>query len=291
MANNRIHIITWGGIGDVVLLTPTLRQVKLSSPHAKLIVHALHKKHYDVLLHNPYIDSLRLESRPAVFCYGLLRKNGYVPARYKRSPYGEFAPSVWLPEKKAADIIAELIGVSLSNSVPELFLTAAEEEKARSRLRDLKCPIAIQTKASRAAKEWPTEYWKSLISRNPQFDFLELGVVGDTRFADTVALPSGQELRHDFALLKCCKAFVGIESCFGHAAAAFGVPGVVLFGTSSPGTWGHKSNVNLSSGIRCSPCIDIIGSNPCPYDVACMNMITIGEVEQALRQLSPPIIQ
>jgi ADP-heptose:LPS heptosyltransferase len=199
---------------------------------------------------------------------------------------------VWLPEKKGADIVAELIGVELSNSTPELFLTPKEDELAETALHGLRCPVAIHARSSKITKDWPKESWLNLISRNPQYDFLELGVLGESRLTGTVNLPPKQELRHEFALLKYCKAFVGVDSCFAHAASAFGVPGVVLFGMSSPGTWGHPSNVNISVGLRCSPCIDIIGSNKCPYGVACLNMIAVDEVEQALkRQLSANMLQ
>jgi ADP-heptose:LPS heptosyltransferase len=289
---NRIHILTWAGIGDAILLSPSLRQIKQSFPQSRLIVHAIHKKHYEVLLHNPHIDLLRLESRPVAFCYELLRKNGYLPTRYRLSTYGEYAPSMWFPEKKGAEIIAELIGVELSNSTPELFLTAKEDALAKAALRGLPCPVAIQTRSSRITKDWPKESWLNLMSRNTQYDWVELGVLGQSRLTGTVELPAEQELRQEFALLKYCKAFVGVDSCFAHAASAFGVPGVVLFGMSSPGTWGHPSNVNISAGLRCSPCIDIIGSNKCPYGVACMNMIAVDEVEQALRrQLSSNMLQ
>src|ERR1700733_2290235 len=117
--DSKIHVLTCGGIGDVILLTPTLREIKRSSPESVLIVHAIHKKHRDVLLNNPHIDVLRVESKPLVVCVTLLRMSGYLPARYRVPGYGVYAPSLWVPPKHATEVIAELCGVQLSHSTPE----------------------------------------------------------------------------------------------------------------------------------------------------------------------------
>jgi hypothetical protein len=110
---SKLHIIVRGGIGDVILLTPTLREIKKRSPDSKLIVHTMHRKHYAVLFNNPRIDLLLLESRPWIFCTKLLRNTGYLPSNYRVASYGDYAPSVWFPQQPATEIIAELMGVQL----------------------------------------------------------------------------------------------------------------------------------------------------------------------------------
>jgi ADP-heptose:LPS heptosyltransferase len=175
------------------------------------------------------------------------------------------------------------MGVQLSEHTPELFLTPPEDDFGRSIVRQIKIPVAIHTTAFSDNKKWPLRKWEALISRNAQYDFLELGSCGKPPLNRAIDDGTESDLRRDFALLKHCKAFIGVESCFAHAAAAFGVPGVVLFGSTSPMTWGHASNINISSSRRCSPCIDLIAYNRCPYGVACMETITVEEVEAALR--------
>lgn len=291
MAKNpkAIHIITCGGIGDVVLLTPTLREIKKCSHSTTITVHAIDKKHHEVLLQNPYIDVLRLESKTRSFCINLLRRAGYLPKRYQRASYVDYAPSIWVPKQHATTVIAELMGVELSDPRPDLFLTPEEEDFGRKTTGALKIPVAIQVKSSTINKEWPINYWKDLITRNPQYDFVQLGVSGEPRLEGTVKIPDGLDLRPEFAILKHCRAFVGVESCFAHAASAFKLPGVVLFGASNPEVWGHPNNINLSTQIRCSPCIDIIAGNKCPYGVECLKMIAVEKVEEALdKQLSEP---
>jgi len=283
MNMSKIHIIARGGIGDVILLTPTLREIKKRFPDSKLIVHTMHRKHYEVLLNNPRVDLLLLESKPWIFCMKLLRNAGYLPAKYRVVNYGDYAPSIWFPQQSATEIIGELMGVQLSEPTPELFLTPDEDDFGRNIVSRTKVPIAIHTTAFSENKNWPVRKWKDLVSRNAQYDFFELGRCGTPILNTPIDKCGGSDLRRDFALLKHCKAFIGVESCFAHAAAAFGVPGVVLFGSTSTMTWGHASNINISSTKRCSPCIDLIAYNKCPYGVACMEMITVEEVEAALR--------
>ena len=287
-----IHIITCGGIGDVILLTPTLREIKKRLPHTTLTVHAIDKKHYEVLVHNPHIDALRLESKPYLFCMNLLRKTGYLPKRYQRPSYGDYAPSVWFPQKHATKLIAELMGLQLSDPTPEVFLMPEEESSAKATMDALKNPIAIQVKSSTVNKEWPLKHWKELIARNRQCDFVQLGVREEPRLEGTVDIPEGLDLRSEFALLKYSRAFVGVESCFAHVTNAFGIRGVVLFGSSSPEVWGHPNNINLSTGVRCSPCIDIIAGNKCPYGVECLEVMAVEQVEEALKkQLAAAAVQ
>ena len=285
----RLHIITWGGIGDVILLTPTLREIKKLSPRIAVTVHAINSKHYEVLLHNPYIDALRLEPKVRLFCINLFRN--YLPKRYQRPVYGAFAPSVWLPKQHATKVIAELLGVELSDSTSDLFLTPEEEEFGRATTSCLKTPIAIHVRSSTVNKEWPLKFWRELIARNPQYDFIQLGTSSEPRLEGTVNITEGR-LRPQFAILKYCKAFIGVDSCFAHVTNAFHIPGVVLFGASTAEVWGHPNNINLSTGLRCSPCIDMIQPFKCPYGVECLEMLPIEQVEETLKkQLSANVME
>jgi ADP-heptose:LPS heptosyltransferase len=188
-------------------------------------------------------------------------------------------------------VIAELMGVDLSDPTSDIFLTPEEEEFGRATTGALRTPIAIHIKSSTVNKEWPLKYWTELIARNPQYDFVQLGTFSEPRLEGTVNITEG-DLRPQFAILKYCKAFVGVDSCFAHVTNAFNIPGVVLFGASNAEVWGHPNNVNLSTGIRCSPCIDMIQPFKCPYSVECLEMLAVEQVEAALkRQLSSPAME
>jgi hypothetical protein len=91
------------------------------------------------------------------------------------------------------------------------------------------------------------------------------------------------DLQLDFALLKHCKAFIGVESCSLTLRPHLAFQELYCSDRRSPMTWGHATNINISSRKRCSPCIDLIAYDKCPYGIACMESITVEGVEAALR--------
>jgi len=88
--------------------------------------------------------------------------------------------------------------------------------------------------------------------------------------------------REALSILNSSLSFVGVVSSFSHATSAFGTPGVVLFGASSPEAWGHSNNINIYKDLECAPCMDILLGSPCPYGKPCMTTITVDEVRKAL---------
>src|SRR5688572_5799198 len=55
---NEINILTYGGLGDTVLLTPSLKALRQQHPAAKINVFCLQAKHKEILKHNPYVDTI-----------------------------------------------------------------------------------------------------------------------------------------------------------------------------------------------------------------------------------------
>ena len=280
MKNHNCRILAWGGIGDVLLLTPALKSIKAACSHTKVTVYCLRREHMEVLKNNPNIDALKWGSafRRALYHLRLLRVS---PINY-----ADLRPSLYY-QKRASEIIAEMLGVTLSDNKPEVYLTAEEEEEARTRLAGLERPVAIHGKAGFTEnKDWSTEMWEQLAAENKQYNFFQLGSATEPLIKGTVDM-RGLTLRESFALIKYADGFVGIDSCLAHAASAVDTPAVVMFGPTTPVLWGHSSNVNIYKGLRCSPCGDMLGNVPCPYGRPCMKGITVKEVGEALdRQLS-----
>ncbi len=93
-----------------------------------------------------------------------------------------------------------------------------------------------------------------------------------------VATPS---FRHAAAVLSVSRAFVGTEGGLHHAAAAVGVPAVVLWGEFiDPSITGYPMHKNIRhAGKACGMRVD------CPSCRASMEAITVDEVAQALREV------
>lgn len=180
----------------------------------------------------------------------------------------------------------EQLGIEVDDPRPNCFLTESEEKEGESIVSKYLNPVAIQiTGASSPNKNWPLANWEELVSNNPGYSFIQLGLANEELVKGAVDL-RGTSIRQAFAIVKASKAFVGIDSVFAHAAAAFHIPSVVLFGPETPAVWGYQWNQNLYNPPPCSPCLDVLLKDPCPYGKQCMINITVSQVENALRALS-----
>jgi hypothetical protein len=140
----------------------------------------------------------------------------------------------------------------------EIFLTEAEKRFAEHyRGAVLIEPNTKGTNEGNTA--WITERWWQLGATRG--DFIQVGPVGVDRIPGVphVVTPS---FRLACAVLAVCKGFVGTEGGLHHAAAALGVPAVVLFSEFiSPDITGYPMHRNLrhagpacGSRLRCEGC-------------------------------------
>jgi ADP-heptose:LPS heptosyltransferase len=282
MKSSNIRIMTWGGIGDALLTTPLFRAIKEQLPGSRTIVYCLSYDHYDVLLNNPYIDKLKKPGRLTGTVRLFLEKVKLV--KLFRPVYGELVPGLFY-SKNATEIIAEMFGITLEHKQVMIFLTREEEETGKHLVSGYSIPVAIHVTASCSGnKNWPISHWTELVRRNPQYTFLQLGLPDEELIPGVVDLRGKLPLRAQFAVVKYVRAFVGVDSLFSNATNAFGTPGVVFYGPTTPLVWGHSNNRNLYLGLPCAPCIDVLLRVPCPYGAPCMSGISVLEAERALEQ-------
>jgi len=280
MSASTFHILSWGGLGDAILATPCFRAFKRQRPGDRLVVHPKNQAHYELYLHNPYIDELW---RPSP----LNRMRRALLTRVQRTPvhepaYGMLLPSLFY-QRRAPHIIAEMLGLELDNDTLEVFLTEEEEAAAKRILHGLSTPVAIHITSNYSSNQhWPLEHWAELVRRNPRYTFVQLGLPSEPAVPGTVDLRCNLPLRVSIAVLKYAVSFVGVVSFFAHATNAVRTPGVVFYGPSAVAVWGHPGNRNLDLRLPCAPCADILGSQPCPYGSPCMSGISVVDVERAL---------
>lgn len=281
MKNRNVTVASWGGLGDALLTTPAFRALKELRPDVRLTVYCKSWLHYELYLHNPYIDRLR---GPGSFNRALQACAGGLGVPILEPNYGSLFPSLFY-SKSAAEIIADMFGLELRHHEMIVSLTKEEEENAKRSLKPYAIPVAIHATASFSMnKYWPVHFWEALVRRNTEYTFVNLGGPLDQAIAGTVDLRGKASFRGMLAVLKYASSFVGVDSIFAHATNAFGTPGVVLFGPSNPTIWGHPNNCNLYLSLRCAPCVDILGWHGCPYSTPCMTGIGVEDVERALKQ-------
>lgn len=276
------RFVSRGGIGDALVLTAVFRALKHRDPACRVVVFARNAGHHAVFERNPHIDVLH---HPRWLHPRLkpLRRLFRV-SQEAMTELHSLLPSMFYTEH-AARVLGSRLGLELHDTKPELVLSPDEHMKAGELLHGSADPVAVHASAySSANKNWRIESWEALVRNNAQHTFVQLGLGSEPRVRGTVDL-RGLPLRVSFAVIARSSAFVGVDSGLAHAAAAVGTPAVVLFGASTPAVYGHAQNVNLYHRAACSPCFDILGSEPCPYGNPCVNDITEAEVSVALRGL------
>lgn len=282
-------LVTWGGIGDLLVCTPTLKALRETYPDHKIIVYCLKQKkeHVYVLQNNPYITSLRtlhwttmLRYPYHLYLYLFRRKK----AKYYSLDF-QLIPLSYIYDKSVKEIVPDIFNIKLNDTKVSLFLTTHEEQQAQKRLLPYKNVVLMHiTSVSSRNHLWPHENWVELVRQLPEYTFIQLGLEKELYVEGAVDWRGKTTLREVFGLMKYASSFVGIESCLAHITNAFDTPGVVLFGDSSPVHWGHSNNINIYKDVSCGPCYYYLWGQGCPYGNKCMKQITVGEVKQALLQ-------
>lgn len=279
------RIIIAGGLGDVLLTTPTIKALKEAAPDRKIVLYCMNERQQGIFKNNPYVDRVTNTSffrNPISFIKYFMKWESF-----HTDFYAALMPAVFC-DKNAKDLIAGLHHLELKDNKVQLFLSEKEEHMAKTFLAQYKNPILMHiTSKTSKNQEWEVENWEQLITSMPEYTFLQLGVSAEIKINNAIDLRDKVSFRDTLALIKYAKSFVGVNSSFSHATNAFDIPGVVLFGAARPETWGHNNNINLYKPVRCSPCLELLFHSPCPYDKLCMRSISVEAVRTALlKQLS-----
>lgn len=155
----------------------------------------------------------------------------------------------------------------------ELFLSEQEKEFAKPFAG--KVLIEPNVKAN-GNKAWPFERWQAVVHEHGE-PMIQCGAP-NTRWLDGVQRLVTPNFRLACAVLSVCKAFVGTEGALHHAAAALGVPAVVLFSEFiSVDVTGYAGQVNIRHAGEPCGC-----RQPCKSCEASMLAISVEEVADKL---------
>lgn len=129
-----------------------------------------------------------------------------------------------------------------------------------------------------ANKDWGNARWQALIDANPDIRFTQFVYGGKPALRGVEAIQTG-DFRLGAAVLGHARAIVTTEGGMHHAAAALGIPAVVIFGAyTAPWITGYDSQVNLYAGGE--PCGNRM---PCQHCRDAMASIRVETVSDALR--------
>lgn len=167
----------------------------------------------------------------------------------------------------------------------ELYFTAAELDQERESLRMIPPGpfIVIEPTVKRAAspnKQWGFENYAA-VAKTLAANGVRLVQLGpsDVAFVPGVDRLITGTFRQACAILARAALYVGNEGGLHHAAAALGVPAVVIFGGfTSPWNTGYHGHVNFYADHPMSPCGERL---PCDHCRICMDSIRPAAVAEA----------
>lgn len=164
----------------------------------------------------------------------------------------------------------------------EIYLTGYEKRAYAGRPPVIVIEPTLKMSATRN-KDWGLSNWRRFImlAGEAGYSLSHLRPRG-TRCMDRVRSVLTPDFRSACAALMHAKAYVGHEGALHHAAAALGIPAVVIFGGFiSPAQTGYKMHRNLFTGGE--PCGKRL---PCQHCAAAMAAITPERVLEELKGIT-----
>ena len=262
-----------GALGDVLMCTPVLRELKRRNPHCYI---RFYTKYGPLVKGLAYIDEvLPFDQKPA----GTLLMG-----------YEHALP----PEVHLSRIIGDAVGLKVTDTHPDCIALDDLIEGYRQSFAHLPRPRIVFARRSSdwtPNKNWPDPNWLALINslaRNATV--IEIGreelVGGSIAGHNYVDMRGKTSLEELVALVAASDLYVGPVSGPMHIAVAVGTPSVTICGGyESPRGLQHPAgvksttNVLLSSNLPCSPCWL---REPCPIGLKCLNSISPAQVEKAI---------
>lgn len=323
-SSKRILIIRLSSIGDILLSTPFIRQTRIAFPDAQ-IDFVVKKRFEDLVQYNPHLNHIYsfdeslgfkglLELRKAIqqkkYDYVLDLHNNL---RSRILTFGQKAKVFRMKKDKLKRALLVYLKVNLFNEIvpiPEKYLRVGKtlgieddqqglelcwndsqirklQKKISNHL--LKRPfIALAPGAGFKTKQWPIEYFRTLIQKiedSKKFNVVLLGSLKEREqfrpleiSKNVFNLAGNLSLLESAIVLNRAKFLVSNDSGLMHMATAVKTPVLAIFGSTVKelGFFPYRSkNLILENNkLWCRPCSHI-GRNRCPLGhLKCLKSIT-----------------
>jgi len=268
-----IELARDSALGDVLMCTPALRELKRRNPHCYI---RFYTKYGPLVNGLPYIDEvLPYDQKPAGALY---------------MSYEEAVP----PEVHLSRIIGDTVGLKVTDTHPDCIVRSDLVEGYRQSLAHLPSPRIVFLRRSgdfTPNKNWPDPNWVALITSLAR-DATVVEIGQENAAAGAIAGPNYVDMRGKTsleqlaALVAASDLYVGPVSGPMHIAVAVGTPSVTICGGyENPRGLEHlagvksTTNVFLSSDLPCSPCWL---RKPCPIGLKCLTLISPAQVEKTI---------
>ena len=275
-----------GGIGDVLMMTPGLRELKRRFPESLLTVavdrHRTHDDcYYEMLKNAPFIDKI-IDARHV----DRNRFSKTIDISAVSIPYERRG----LPARNRINIFANFLGLQkLENSLPFYKVERHEFNKAFKLIEKKRGSfdgpvITLHTASHDKKRSWPVEknieFLEALRKKIPNafiivFDF-------NNTYLDWSKIPgvynaSSTTVREMASLIAVSRVFIGPDSGPMHIAGALEVPSVTLFGAIPPEARINHYESHEALTVGNLPCLGC-WYEACPYKFKCMTDLTVEPV-------------
>lgn len=323
-AFNAILVIRPGGIGDAVLLIPSLAALRKNFPAARITVLA-EQRNASVFELTDVVSEVLLYHKPGdLFAALKVRYDAVVDteqwhrlsavvARLVRAPV-----SIGFGTNERRKMFSHVVAYSHSDhetlsffklfeplgiDMPQIeipFLSVPEQ--AASRREELLAPLSgspyvvLFPGATIAEKLWPVERFREVAARLNSHGFAIVIVGGRGEVADAACIASDGNnlnlagkttLAETAAIIEHARVVITGDSGVMHLAYGLGRPSVSLFGPSNVQKWAPvgENHIVIQHDLSCSPCSRFGYTPRCPSNVRCMAGITVDEVVEAVFRL------
>ena len=281
LPQKRIQLFRQMGVGDVLLITTILEELRRKDPRAHI---AIITRYPEILEGNPNVDELIKAEAP---------RPGYdvtLEMQYELTP-----------DDHIVDVYARVAGVSVSHRTPQIFLSEDDLRRADAVLQaagvDLARPICgLHMDSGWKVRDWPVRHFAEVAAalKADGVQVLLLGEKAEEPLPFGIDLRGKTTVREAAGVIFKSSALLAVDSSLMHIGLALRRPVVSLFGCTNPEKrlpdWALKHA--FYSDIVCRGChhrqrpVPVITAPICPFEtVRCMEGLAPEPVIASLRQV------
>ena len=275
----KLLIIREGGLGDILLTTPILPELKKIIPHIH-ITYATSDQYVELLIDNPYIDEVSVWQDINKKEYDYILNLSQEVER--------------LPERTSLDrvsLFCSAVGVHPSSKIPTLFVSKDDIDWADNFIlkhfyHKKKKTIGICLESVSILRSYPQIRFKQLAQKLVNNKGIQVILLGEKDIEDwamerVINACGKTSIMQSAALIKRCDLVIGSDTGLLHVAGTLDIPILGLFGSEPPELrlvqYRKWEAIYLKNRLSCIPCYSWKDNKRCSLKngiAECMDLIT-----------------
>lgn len=255
---------TSDGLGDNLLLSLVLPELRKKYPDRKIVVETPWKELFD---NNPCLD--------------------WVTDRHLKTTGRHIKPKYHVDENTTTSIQEQVLAYvgEPRRASPQIYLSPEEIQNVKRRFPFdyvTICPVGQQDFFANR-KEWGMASFQRLRDLLADIRFVQVGMPADPLLANVIDFRR-LGVRETAAAIQNSLLFVGLEGGLMHLARAVGKRAAVIYGgLLRPAITGYDENLNVYNAVECSPCFHSDYRHERCESMACMKGISPETVYDMIR--------